>query len=607
MKKVVYLLLVVVVYANCKSKKEEKQKPPPPDFGKFLQEYYDSSMKLFPLDATYNGDNRYNDLLPITFTDGYGDTVKKFYNRYSTSLKKFNRGQLDAEDKISYDLVSTEIYMALNGLKNKINDLSEANHNYIPFNQFRGLPLTLGQLASGEGIQPFKTVKDYDDWLKRAGRFNAWADSAIVYFRRGIDSGVALPKPLVAKMIPQMKAMVSSNYTSHLFYEPIKKMPDSFPASEKTRLRGAFINLIKYQIVPAYKKLADFLKKEYLPNAHDKPGVDDYPNGFKYYTFLAMHYTTTNKSPMQIRYVGLMEVKRIKEEMENVKNSVGFKGDLKSFFKHLRTDKKLMPYKTPEEVLQAFRDIQHTIEPNLPKLFKHQPKTKFEIRRTEKFREATASAEYLPGLPDGSRPGIFYIPIPDATKFNITSGMESLFLHEAIPGHHFQSSIQSENDSLPEFRKHLWITAYGEGYALYCESLGKQLGLYTNPYQYMGALGDEMHRALRLVVDVSLHYGKMTREEAIQYLLDNEAIPEQMAIAEVERYMAIPGQALSYKTGSMKIMELRAKYEKALGDKFDIADFHDELLKDGCLPLNVLEKKMDDWSDRVRQEAQKKG
>lgn len=601
MKKIFYLFLIIAAYIGCKEKKVEKKSVEQgPDFRAFLQKYYDSSMKLDPLTATYNGDPRYNDLLPITFTKGYGDTIKKFYGEISNSLKQFNRNQLNQQDRISYDLVNTEVYMALNGVKNKVNNLSSPNHNYIPFNQFTGLPLNLALMASGESIQPFKTVKDYDDWLKRARRFSAWTDSAIVYFRKGIDSGIALPKPLVRKMIPQMKAMVSTKYTSHLFYKPIKNMPDSFPDADKTRLRGAFINLIKDHIVPSYKKLGDFLKNEYLKNAHDKPGIDDYPNGFKYYTFLVMHYTTTNKSPMQIRYVGLMEVKRIREEMEKVKDSVGFKGDLKSFFKYLRTDKKFMPYKTPEEVLQAFRDIQHTIEPHLRKYFKHFPKTKFEIRRTEAFREQTASAEYIPGLPDGSRPGIFYIPIPNASKFNITSGMESLFLHEAIPGHHFQASIQAENDSLPEFRKYKWVSAYGEGYALYCESLGKQLGLYTNPYQYMGALGDEMHRALRLVVDVSLHYGKMTREEAIQYLLDNEAIPEQMAVAEVERYMAIPGQALSYKTGSMKIMELRAKYQKALGDKFDIADFHDELLKDGCLPLNVLERKMDDWSDHVR-------
>jgi uncharacterized protein (DUF885 family) len=605
MKKVLYLGLLFIVYAGCKTKKEEK--PEPPSLAPFLQEYYDSSMKLFPLTATYNGDKRYNDLLPITFTDRYGDTLRRFYQQYSEALKKFDRNQLSAQDRISYDLVNTELEMGLMGLKNRVNDLTVANHNYIPFNQFYGLPNSLAQMASGEGIQPFNSVQDYDSWLKRARRFSSWTDSAIAYFRRGVDSGIALPKPLVRKMIPQLRAMVSSKYTSHLFYSPIKKMPDSFPDTDKTRLSGAYINLIKYHIVPSYKKLADFLRNEYLKSSHDKPGVDDYPHGSRYYTFLAMHYTTTNKSPMQIRYVGLMEVKRIREEMEKVKNSVGFKGDLKSFFKYLRTDRKFMPYKTPEEVLQAFRNIQKTIEPNLDKYFKRRPKTKFEIRRTESFREHTASAEYLPGLPDGSRPGIFYIPIPDATKFNITSGMESLFLHEAIPGHHFQGSLQMENDSLPEFRKYIWITAYGEGYALYCESLGKQLGLYTDPYQYMGALGDEMHRALRLVVDVSLHYGKMTREEAIQYLLDNEAIPEQMAIAEVERYMAIPGQALAYKTGSMKIMELRAKYEKALGDKFNIAEFHDELLKDGCLPLNVLERKLDEWVDRVRQATQKKG
>ncbi|UOQ79457.1 DUF885 domain-containing protein [Hymenobacter sp. 5414T-23] len=297
--------------------------------------------------------------------------------------------------------------------------------------------------------------------------------------------------------------------------------------------------------------------------------------------------------------------------MEKVKAQVGFNGDLKAFFQHLKTDPKLMPYKTPEEVLNAFRNIQAKITPNLPKMFGRTPKTPFEIRQTEAFRAASASAEYNQGSPDGSRPGVFYIPIVDATKFNVTSGMESLFLHEAIPGHHYQISLQQENTNLPKFRRFAWYGAMGEGWALYSESLGKELGLYTDPYQYMGALGDEMHRAVRLVVDVGMHSKNMSREDAIKYMMDNEAISEDGATAEIERYMAIPGQALSYKIGALKIRELREKYTKQLGphnDKlrekyagqhrahFNLAAFHDELLKDGVMPLSVLESKMDNWA-----------
>jgi uncharacterized protein (DUF885 family) len=282
--------------------------------------------------------------------------------------------------------------------------------------------------------------------------------------------------------------------------------------------------------------------------------------------------------------------------MDSVKNAVGFKGDLAAFFEYMKTDKKFMPYKTPGEVLAAFHKIHATMQPNLDKMFNHVPKTPFEIRQTEAFRAASASAEYNQGTPDGKRPGIFYVPILDATKFNTTSGMESLFLHEAIPGHHYQISLQQEDTTLPKFRRFGGQNAYVEGWALYCESLGKELGLFTDPYQYMGALGDEIHRAIRLVVDVAIHEKGMTREEAIKYMMDNEAINEQGATAEIERYMAIPGQALGYKIGALKIRELRTKYEKELGDKFKIASFHDEVLKDGSMPLDLLEKKMDEWA-----------
>ena len=286
--------------------------------------------------------------------------------------------------------------------------------------------------------------------------------------------------------------------------------------------------------------------------------------------------------------------------MDSVKNSTGFTGDLPAFFLYMKTDKKFMPYKTPQEVLAAFESIHQKMEPNLKKMFTHTPKTGFEIRQTEAFRAASASAEYNQASADGTRPGIFYVPILDATKFNTTSGMESLFLHEAIPGHHYQISLQQEDTVLPRFRRFGGNNAYMEGWALYCESLGKELGLYTDPYQYMGALGDEIHRAIRLVVDVAIHTKGMTREQAIGYMTANEPISEQGATAEIERYMAIPGQALGYKIGALKIRELRNKYQLNSGSGFSLAAFHDEVLKDGAIPLEVLEKKMDDWAAKQK-------
>ena len=257
-----------------------------------------------------------------------------------------------------------------------------------------------------------------------------------------------------------------------------------------------------------------------------------------------------------------------------------------------------MPYKTSSEVLGAFNKILTKITPKLKTMFNTTPITPFEIRQTEKFREATASAEYVQGTADGKRPGIFYMPLPDPTKFNITSGMESLFLHEAIPGHHYQVSLQQENTNLPKFMRFGWYGAYGEGWAHYTEFLGPEFGLYTDPYQKMGALSDQMLRAVRLVVDTGIHTGKMSREEAIKYFLSNISYDDAAGTAEIESYMAMPGQALSYKIGQLKFSELRVKYTKSLGSKFNLASFHDEVLNQGCLPLNVLERKMELWDKK---------
>ena len=280
--------------------------------------------------------------------------------------------------------------------------------------------------------------------------------------------------------------------------------------------------------------------------------------------------------------------------MEKVKEQVGFKGTIVEFFEHVRSNPKLKPFKKPEEVIANFERIHKVIEPNVNKFFSLQPKTPFRIKRTEAFREKSASAEYVQGSADGTRPGTFYVPIPDVTTYNLY-GDEDLFLHEAIPGHHFQISLQQENDQLPDFRKFNWFGAYGEGWALYTESLGKELGLYTDPYQYFGMLGNEMHRAIRLVVDTGIHSKGWTREQAIKYSLENEAESEASIIAEIERYMAIPGQALSYKIGQLKILELRQKAQEKMGDKFDIKVFHQKVLESGVMPLALLEKKINNW------------
>ncbi len=589
MKKAAVLFFALSLFLlSCKTKTESSSAEKNKDLAAFFDQYYESRLKLYPLEATYAGDNRYNDQLPNDGSAEYLQKAKSFYADNLQKIKQFKREDLNQEDQLSYDIFTYEMQIALDGFN--------YHFEYMPFNQMFSLPLTIGQLGSGSGAQPFKTVKDYDNWLKRISAFSVWADTAKANFGKGIKAGIVMPKALVIKMIPQMQSMIVTDPAKSLFYGPVNNFPKSFSDAEKSRIKKAYQKAIMQVVVPTYQKLGDYLQQDYLPHTRSTSGYSAIPGGKEMYTYLVKQQTTTDKTPEEIYQLGLSEVKRIRTKMDSIKQAVGFKGDLKAFFEYMKTDPKFMPYKTPQQVLAAFENIHKRMEPNLKKMFNHVPKTPFEIRQTEAFRAASASAEYNSGSADGSRPGIFYVPILDATKFNTTSGMESLFLHEAIPGHHYQISLTQENRSLPKFRRFGGDNAYVEGWALYCESLGKELGLYTDPYQYMGALGDEIHRAIRLVVDVAIHTKGMTREQAIKYMMDNEAISEQGATAEIERYMAIPAQALGYKIGALKIRELRTKYEKQLGSKFDLAEFHDQVLKDGSMPLAVFEKKMDNWA-----------
>lgn len=559
---------------------------------KLADKYYETFLKLNPLEATSQGDLRFNDLLPDNISAKVIAEEINFYNTTTKELAGIKYDALDDQHKVIYDVLD-------NQLKTKVE--SYVYHpEYIPFTQFDGLPLTLPLLGSGKGTQPFKTEKDYDNWLKRISQFPVWMDTAEQNFRTGIKNKFVLPKKLVVKMIPQMTAaeIITPDFSKNIFYGPVKDFPKDFSAEQKQKYTKLFQEAIKDKIIPAYTKMGKFLKEEYMPHARDTDGYNALPNGKDIYAYYVKSWTTTSKTPDEIHKTGLQEVARIRSEMEKVKNQVGYKGTLEEFLVHVKTDPKAMPYKTTKEILDGFQGILTKITPKLKTMFNVTPKTPFEIRQTEKFREATASAEYMQGTPDGKRPGIFYIPIPDPKKFNVTSGMESLFLHEAIPGHHYQVSLQQENTALPKFMRFGWLGAYGEGWALYCESLGPEFGLYTDPYQKLGSLSDEMMRAVRLVVDTGLHTGQMTREDAIKYFLSNVAYDEAGATAEIERYMAIPGQALSYKTGALKIRELRSKYEKQLGAKFNLASFHDEVLSQGCLPLSVLDRKMELWAKK---------
>ncbi|MEP2059448.1 MAG: DUF885 domain-containing protein [Maribacter litoralis] len=550
-----------------------------------LAHYYDDGLKLNPLAATFQGDNRYNDTLPNFLSESYKKELVNYYEMYLERAEKFDNAKLSESEQMSKAILKWECEINLEGL---------AFENYTPVDQMWSMNLMMGQLAGGTSAQPFKTTDDYVNWSKRLEDYVVWLRSAKTKMQAGIKAKNVLPKSLIKKVLPQLASVADAKLENNLFYSPIKNFPADFSESDKLRLTEVYTNIINNKIIPAYKDLHDFMATEYMNAGRETSGIQGIPDGDAFYAHQIKLYTTTNLTADEIHEIGLKEVARISAEMESVKKQVGFKGDLKAFFNEVRTKKELMPFTEPQQVIENFNDIHKKMMPKVNALFSKQPKTPFKVRRTEAFREASASAEYNPGSLDGTRPGIFYVPIPDVTSYNTYSD-EDLFLHEAIPGHHFQISLTQENESLPQFRKTLWYSAYGEGWALYTESLGKELGLYTDPYQYFGMLGAEMHRAVRLVVDTGLHSKGWSREKAIQYSLDNEAESEASITAEIERYMANPGQALSYKIGQLKIMELRAKAEANLGKDFDIKVFHEKVLEVGCVPLALLEEKIMNW------------
>ncbi|MFY7672506.1 DUF885 domain-containing protein [Tenacibaculum sp. MEBiC06402] len=587
--KKIFLTIVAAatLLTSCKKEEPKKEVETNQEFEKLLVDYNEGKLKLNPLNATFAGDNRFNDQFPNFLSDEYTLESKDFFTNYKAKLENFSDDQLTESQQMSKAVLAWDCDMALA-------QGSFKNDQLLPINQMWTLNLTMGQLASGSSAQPFNTVKDYENWLSRLDKFNTWLQSAKSRMEQGIKEGYVLPKSLIKKVIPQFQGLAETKLEDHLFFSPVKKFPADFSDVDKKELVQKYTAILDNKLIPSFKDLYEFLKSDYLEAGLEASGIDAIPQGKEYYQHAIKNYTTTNMTADEIHELGLKEVARILSEMEKVKKEVGFEGDLKAFFDFVRNNKDLMPYSEPQQIIDNFNAIHEKMKPQLEKLFGNKPKTPFVVKQTEKFREASASAEYNPGSLDGTRPGVFYTPIPDATKYNVFSD-EALFLHEAIPGHHYQISLTQENNNLPGFRKTLWYSAYGEGWALYTENLGKELGLYTDPYQYFGMLGMEMHRAIRLVVDTGMHAKGWSREKAIQYSLDNEAESEASIISEIERYMANPGQALSYKIGQLKIRELRKKAKDALADKFDIREFHNQVLETGCIPLALLENKIDKW------------
>ena len=552
-----------------------------------FERYFEEYLELNPLFATQIGDNRYNDRLPNYLSPEYRAQEREMNERYLAAVQEFDPAQLSGEDRISYEIF----------LRERMHQReSERFPSYLlPLSQTGGLPTMMPALGSGTNVQPFVTIADYENWLERLDGFIVFMDQAIVNMREGVAQGVVQPRPVMEKVLSQLDTLIVSKAQESPFYGPIAKIPDTVPVAERERLTVAYKAAIEGKVMPAYRRVRDYVRDDYLPKTRASVAWTALPGGKAWYAYLVKQHTTTDMSPEQIHQIGLDEVARILGEMDGVRQVVGFEGDLQAFFNHLESDPRFY-FTQSADLLQGYLDLKVRIDAALPKLFSLLPKADYQVRAVEAYRaQSAAGANYQRASADGSRPGIFYV-----NTFNLKAqprfGMETLSLHEASPGHHFQGSIAQELTDLPRFRRFGGgYTAYAEGWALYAEYLGKELGLFTDPYQWFGRLNDEQLRAMRLVVDTGLHSLGWSREQAIKYMLDNSTMAETDVVSEVERYIAWPGQALGYKIGDLRIQALRRNAEKELGAKFDVRDFHREVLGDGGVPLDVLEAKIARW------------
>ncbi|HEX8442325.1 MAG TPA: DUF885 domain-containing protein [Allosphingosinicella sp.] len=566
----------------------------PAEAGKRLHGLFKASdeanLRRNPLSALFRGDYRYADQLGDFLTDAYTQAERKAAQDDLARLAAIDRASLSPTDRIAYDVFKRDQELTLRSLSPEILPLTEVR----PIDHFFGFHTFYPDLASGQGAAPFKTAADYENNLKRHHQYARLVDRAIGRFREGMASGVVQPKLVVRNIIDQLNIQINQGVEGATLYGPVKKFPDAVPAADQTRLRAAHAAVIRDEIRPALIRLRDFLKNEYLPVAREGEGLVHMKGGPQLYRFLIEQNTTLPLDADTVHNLGLSEVRRIRSEMEEIKNKVGFKGTLAQFFEHIRTDPKFKP-QSKEWLAERYYAVGRQVDTRIGELFSTLPKSKLEIRPVPAYREKTdAGGSYQGGTPDGSRPGVFYYNTYDLPS-RTTPGIETLYLHEGAPGHHFQISLAQENEALPNFMRFGGNTAFAEGWALYAETLWDELGMMTDPYQRYGGLDDEMLRAMRLVVDTGIHAKGWTRDQAIKYMLENSAMGRTDATAEVERYIAIPGQALAYKVGQLKILELRARAEKALGPRFDIRGFHEQVLMTGALPLTVLERKVDDW------------
>jgi uncharacterized protein (DUF885 family) len=579
-------LALILSLTSCSSSPKAPSASREATVEKIIDDYFESSLRASPLTASSIGDHRFDDQLTIPLTEAYRNEESARVSNALKEIKALGCAGLGEQGTLSCESFTADL--------DAEERLQKVDLSYLlPFDQMWSFFSEYAELASGSSYVTFDNAKDYENFYKRSEVVPAYFDAMIANMRLGIQKKVTLPRILVRKALKQIDELLVDDYKKSVFFKPIKLIHTRASEKDAAEIQARYEALIKDKIYPAYQKLARFVRNEYLPHARSSSGLLDLPGGKKYYLALVRSHTTTDQLPDTLMQIGLKEVARIQMQLEVTKKQMKFDGNLRAFFESLRHDPKLHPFKTEQQVLNAYRAIENRIRGKVPEYFRLMPKAPFEIREVEKFRAANASEAYQNASPDGSRPGIFWVPIPDARKY-ASKSMESLFLHEAIPGHHFQISIQQELN-LNRYRRFGGNNAYVEGWGLYAESLGKELGVYRDPYQWIGRLENEMHRAIRLVVDVGIHWKGWSRERAIRYSMDHEPADEDGITSEIERYMAMPGQALAYKTGELKIQDLKQRAKHKLGSRYDDRDFHDQILKDGALPLSVLDQKIERW------------
>jgi len=555
-----------------------------------IADWDEASTQLNSNGAIGRGDRRFDDRFVVTITEEHRKAENALNREFLDRVRAIDPAGLSPSEQLTHQIFAYERAIQLEA---EAIGWTRAQA-LLPITQFFSLPNAIVNQGTGASSIPFRTASDYHNWLKRLEGFYQWMDVAIANMRIGIDEGIVQPRVVIERTLPQMAVQLVETPQESLFWQPVDNMPADIPAAEQERIRAAYATAITEQLIPAFRRMHDFLRDEYLPNARETAGLRELPGGAAWYDFLGRYYTTTDRPVAEIHEIGLREVDRIIGEMHEVMEDVGFDGDLQAFFAYLRDSDEFF-FESREALLAGYEGLREVVESRVDRVFHTRPKATYEIHPIAEFEEQSqAGAYYSSPAPDGSRPGRFFVNTYDQ-RARPSYSMTALFLHEAVPGHHFQIGIQQENTDLPAFRRFGGTSVFTEGWALYAETLGHEMGLYDDPYQRFGQLTAEIWRANRLVIDSGIHLHGWTREQGIEQMVKTTSMGMSDIVAEVERYIAMPGQALSFKTGQLKILELRERARAALGERFDIRDFHQVVIGEGFMPLSLLEARVDAW------------